>query len=85
MFDKEFCIDMCSRIISRLEKNHMPYGIYYPSPLHLQKAFSGLDYRKGDFPVAEMFSDAILSIPMHPYLSEEQTDFVIHTIVSGLT
>lgn len=74
-----------NRVISRLEKNHIPYGIYYPKPLHLQKAFSGLDYRTGDFPVAEMVSDAILSIPMHPYLSEEQVDFVIHTIVGGLT
>jgi UDP-2-acetamido-2-deoxy-ribo-hexuluronate aminotransferase len=74
-----------NRVISRLEKNHIPYGIYYHKPLHLQKAFSGLDYRTGDFPVAEMVSDAILSIPMHPYLSEEQVDFVIHTIVGGLT
>jgi UDP-2-acetamido-2-deoxy-ribo-hexuluronate aminotransferase len=80
-----FLCENRSRVISRLEKNHIPYGIYYPSPLHLQKAFSGLDYRKGDFPVAEMVSDAILSIPMHPYLSEEQTDFVIHTVVSDLT
>lgn len=80
-----FVCEQRSKIVSKLETNHIPHGIYYPKPLHLQKAFSGLKYKKGDFPVSEMVSDSILSIPMHPYLSKEQIQWIIQSIISGLS
>ncbi len=40
-------------IISKLKENGIPTAIYYPIPLHQQKAFAGLNYQKGDFPIAE--------------------------------
>lgn len=71
-----------SKIMAKLETNKIPHAIYYPKPLHLQEAFSKLGYKKNDFPVAENVSDTILSIPMHPYLSDEHIDFITQTIVS---
>ncbi len=45
--------------------------VYYPRPLHLQPVFQKLGYKKGDFPVSEDVAGRILSLPMHPYLSQE--------------
>jgi len=46
-------------------------GIHYPIPLHLQKAYANLPYKKGDFPVTERIAGEILSLPMFPGLTEE--------------
>ena len=54
----------------RLKKLDIPTAIYYPIPLHLQTAFAKLGYQRGDFPVSESTSERILSLPMHPYLTE---------------
>ncbi len=74
-----------SAIISKLEALKIPTAIYYPKPLHLQEAFSMLGYRKGDFPVAERISDTIMSIPMHPYLSDDQIDYITENIKNSLS
>lgn len=52
----------------------IPSMIYYPVPLHLQKCFSYLGYREGDFPVSEQLCQRILSIPMHTELRNEQIE-----------
>jgi len=59
----------------------VPTMVYYPCPLHLQKAYQYLPYEKGDFPVSEKLADTVLSLPMHTELSEEQ----IHFITAQLT
>lgn len=55
-------------------------GIHYPIPLHLQKAYGSLEYRPGDFPVAEKVASEILSLPMFPQLAPEQQAQVIQEI-----
>lgn len=45
-------------------------GVHYPVPIHLQGAFRHLRYARGDFPVAERAADEILSLPMHPFVTE---------------
>jgi dTDP-4-amino-4,6-dideoxygalactose transaminase len=55
-------------------------GLHYPIPLHLQKAFQHLGYKKGDFPVAEKAADEILSLPMYPELTDDQIDYVCEAI-----
>jgi dTDP-4-amino-4,6-dideoxygalactose transaminase len=55
-------------------------GIHYPIPLHLQKAYRGLGYRAGDFPVTESASRQILSLPMYPQLRPEQQRKVVEAI-----
>jgi dTDP-4-amino-4,6-dideoxygalactose transaminase len=47
-------------------------GIHYPIPLHLQKAYASLGYRRGDFPVTERVAEEIVSLPMFPGLQAEQ-------------
>ena len=63
-------------MMEKLKEKGIPCAVYYPTPLHLQKAFSNLGYRPGDFPVSEEISGKIFSIPMHPYLTENQVDYI---------
>lgn len=61
-----------AELMKRLQAQGIPSMIYYPKPLHLQKAFAGLGHGAGSFPVAESVAGRILSLPMHPYLTEVQ-------------
>ncbi len=55
----------------------IPTRVYYPIPLHLQKAFSYLGYRKGDFPVAERISSSLLALPIGPWMKDEEVSRVV--------
>lgn len=55
-------------------------GVHYSIPLHLEKAFSYLGYKEGDFPKTEKYAREILSLPMYPELTEEEIEKVIKTI-----
>jgi len=48
----------------------IPTTVHYPEAIHLQPAFAHLGYRQGDFPVAEAAAKRVVSLPMHPYLTE---------------
>lgn len=63
-------------ILNRLKANNVPTAIYYPIPLHLQKVNQDLGYKIGDFPVAEAISKRIFSLPMHPYLKDDEIEFI---------
>jgi len=54
--------------------------VYYPLPLHLQKVFSDLGYKEGDFPNSERASKTVLSLPMFPELKDDQVDYVVDAI-----
>jgi dTDP-4-amino-4,6-dideoxygalactose transaminase len=56
--------------------------VYYPVPLHLQKAYSSLGYRKGDFPVTEKLCDSVLSLPIFPEIEEEQLNYITKGVLS---
>ena len=66
---------------THLEKSSVPSMIYYPVPLHLQKAYADLGYKNGDFPFAEQACNEVLSLPMHTELSEEQLFFITERII----
>jgi dTDP-4-amino-4,6-dideoxygalactose transaminase len=63
-----------------LHQNGIDSVIHYPIPIHLQEAARALGHRRGDFPVTERQADSILSLPVHPYLSESEIEQVAHTI-----
>ncbi|MFN3412130.1 MAG: DegT/DnrJ/EryC1/StrS family aminotransferase [Exilispira sp.] len=63
-----------------LSENEIGYSIYYPLPLHLQKCFSYLGYKKGDFHVAERICNEIIALPMYPELKEDEIDYICDTI-----
>ena len=65
-----------------LEKSGIPAMIYYPVPLHLQKAFMNLGYKKGDFPVSELLTSQVLSLPMHTELDEEQLNYITNNLAA---
>ena len=56
--------------------------IYYPYPIHLQKAYQYLGKKRGDFPVAESLCDKVLSLPMHTELEEEQLKYITKAVLS---
>ena len=60
-----------TQLQNNLKEDGIPTAIYYPQPLHLQSAFSSLGYQKGDFPISEDCARRIFSLPMHPYLREQ--------------
>jgi dTDP-4-amino-4,6-dideoxygalactose transaminase len=64
-------------IIGQLNAAGIGTGIHYPIPLHLQNAYTGLGYKKGDFPVAERAAAEVLSLPMYPQLRSDQQSKVV--------
>jgi len=59
-----------------LATKNIPAMVYYPVPLHMQKAYIDVRYKEGDFPVTEDLCRRVISLPMHSELSEEQMEFV---------
>jgi len=71
-------------IRTELLKNQIECGIHYPVPLHLQPACRDLGYAQGDFPHAEKFADSVLSLPMHPFLTEREVKSVSQAVKRAL-
>src|SRR3984885_7622268 len=69
-------------MMNHLKKAGIGTGIHYPIPLHLQKAYAALDYKRGDFPVAERIAGEIVSLPMFPHLTAEQQVRVVEEILA---
>ncbi len=70
-----------SELQKYLTDKGIPAMIYYPVPLHLQKAYQDPRYQAGDFPVAEKLCECVLSLPMHTELSEEQLEYITKNVL----
>ncbi|MDR1543509.1 MAG: DegT/DnrJ/EryC1/StrS family aminotransferase [Prevotellaceae bacterium] len=64
------------KLIENLKERGIPAMIYYPIPLHLQKAYQDARYKAGDFPVSEHLSQCVASLPMHTELDNEQLNHI---------
>lgn len=64
----------------QLKEKGIPSMIYYPVPLHMQKAYRDARYKEGDFPVAEQLVRCVLSLPMHTELDNEQLEYITQTL-----
>ncbi|ADQ78753.1 DegT/DnrJ/EryC1/StrS aminotransferase [Paludibacter propionicigenes WB4] len=64
-----------------LAKLGIPSMIYYPVPLHLQKAYKNDRYKLGDFPNAEKLCECVLSLPMHTELDTDQLEYITRSVL----
>ncbi|MGB0869083.1 MAG: DegT/DnrJ/EryC1/StrS family aminotransferase [Flavobacteriales bacterium] len=64
----------------KMKEEGIPTAIHYPKPLHLQECFEYLGLKKGDFPIAENVSNEIISLPMNPYLTDEDIKLVTDAV-----
>ena len=63
-----------------LKSEGIPSMVYYPKPMHRQEAFAGQAYDDAEFPNTLKLCDTVLSLPMHPYLTDEDIDTVVDVI-----
>ena len=70
-----------NRLREQLSEKGIPSMVYYPIPLHMQKAFSSDRYKQGDFPVTEKLCASVLSLPMHTELDEETLAFITQSVL----
>jgi len=68
----------------KLGEKGIPAMIYYPVPMHMQKAYIDPRYKEGDFPVSEMLSKSVISLPMHTELDAEQLDYICQNVLDYL-
>ena len=71
-------------LVKHLNNKGIPCGIYYPIPLHLQKAYTSEQYKPDDFKVTLEIVDQVVSLPMHTELDDNQIYFITDTIESFL-
>lgn len=64
-----------------LANKNIPAMIYYPVPMHMQKAYQDPRYKEGDFPVTEFLAKHVISLPMHTEMDEEQLQFITSSIL----
>ena len=62
----------------------VPAMIYYPVPMHLQSAYQDARYKKGDFSVAEMLMEEVISLPMHSELEDDQIELITSSVLEFL-
>lgn len=67
-----------------LETKNIPSMIYYPGPLHMQKAYEYLGYNENDFPVTTLLCKEVLSLPMHPEMDSQQLEHITNSILEFL-
>jgi dTDP-4-amino-4,6-dideoxygalactose transaminase len=72
------------KLAEHLKKNNIGCAIYYPMPLHLQKCFEYLGYKKGDFPESEKAANEVLAIPVYPELTDQMKECVVETVLEAL-
>ncbi len=68
-------------LVKHLNENNIPCGVYYPIPLHNQKAYKDTRYNEADFPVTNQLVKEVISLPMHTELDTDQIDYITKTII----
>ena len=70
--------------IANMKEFGIPVMVYYPIPLHLQKAFAKLGGKAGDFPITEQLCQCVISLPMHTELDEEQLQYITDCFLKSI-
>ncbi|MBV7269385.1 DegT/DnrJ/EryC1/StrS family aminotransferase [Winogradskyella luteola] len=69
-------------LVAHLQAHNIPCGVYYPIPLHLQKAYADERYNEDDFKVTNQLVKSVISLPMHTELDDEQIEFITTTVLN---
>ena len=69
-------------LVQHLNEKDIPCGVYYPIPLHLQKAYKNSRYKEEDFPITNQLVKEVISLPMHTELDDEQITFITSTVIN---
>lgn len=64
-------------IMAKMQECNIPTALYYPAALHLQKPYFDAD---ANLPITEYIADRVISLPMHPYLEEDEIDYISHNL-----
>ena len=73
-----------NNLIEYLKSKDIPAMIYYPVPLHQQKAYTKYNFNDSDFPVTNKLSKTVISLPIHTELKKEEQDYIIENVIKGL-
>ncbi|MBW8242032.1 DegT/DnrJ/EryC1/StrS family aminotransferase [Muricauda oceani] len=68
-------------LVQHLNDNDVPCGVYYPVPLHKQKAYVDDRYNEDDFPVTNQLVNEVISLPMHTELDDEQIEYITSLVI----
>ena len=68
-------------LVKHFAEKGIPCGVYYPIPLHKQKAYADSRYREEDFPVTNQLVQQVISLPMHTELENEQIEYITKTVI----
>ena len=69
-------------LVKHLNEKEIPCGVYYPIPLHAQKAYQDTRYKEEDFTVTNQLVKDVISLPMHTELDDEQIEFITSTVIN---
>lgn len=72
-------------LVEHLNTHGIPSGVYYPIPLHAQKAYKDSRYKEADFTVTNQLVKEVISLPMHTELDDEQIDFITEKVIEFVT
>ncbi|MCB0452903.1 MAG: DegT/DnrJ/EryC1/StrS family aminotransferase [Aequorivita sp.] len=72
-------------LVNHLSEKGIPCGVYYPIPLHLQKAYKDERYKEEDFAVTNQLVKEVISLPMHTELDDEQIKYITETVINFVT
>lgn len=72
-------------LVDHLNENGIPCGVYYPIPLHRQKAYQDKRYNEADFEVTNQLVEEVISLPMHTELDSEQIEFITSKVIEFIT
>ncbi len=71
-------------LVQHLQENSVPCGVYYPIPLHKQKAYADSRYDEADFSVTNQLVNEVISLPMHTELDDEQIRFISKLVIDHI-
>ncbi|MDA3821218.1 MAG: DegT/DnrJ/EryC1/StrS family aminotransferase, partial [Bacteroidales bacterium] len=67
-----------------LKQAGIPTAVHYPMPLHLQECFQSLGFKQGDFAISEKVSQEVMSVPMNPFLTDEEIQFITKQLITAI-